>query len=754
MNFFSGVRIVRLKLGHKLIGLFLVMALLVLITGIIGMLSISKVRHNVENVITVRAEQLKQVVLMKTTLQECRVHLFEIATTQTDLEEFSLAKDDFDMKITRFAEYINILSKGNAKLKIPPAPVGSPLEKRIQSITPRLEEYKSAAEGLIAHKESLLKRLKPGVLDAQALSALADPQLTRMVKVDMWEMTDKVSVSVAVDDLLVVVMEQMKQAAIDSEAAERATHVTFIAVIVAAIAIAITLGLFTTRYITRRIRLIGAAINQGAQGDLTTKVAIQSRDELGELAHDFNLMVERLADMMATTKQSMDALSDIAATIHTAAQQSSQSSEIQAAGVNSTSTSIIEISASINEVARSMDTLSTEATNSSSSTMQLVTSITTAAQNVEKLADTVEEVSSSITEMASSIREIDASVSKVVESTMLTASSVATLDSSISQIQSSSSETARITNLVRDDAEKGKLSVEATIAGINEIKRSSAISTEAMAALSGKAGQIGSIIAVIDDIAEQTNLLALNAAIIAAQAGEHGKGFAVVATEIKSLADRTRRSTKEITDVIKGVQDEVSQAVRALELASRSVAEGEELSLESGSALNQIVDGVRKASAHMDDVVRVTEEQAKESQRIRLAMDQVADMIGQIARATNEQGRGSELIMTAVEQMKDLNFQVSKSTKEQNIAGAGIANATEKILAMIQQARRATFEQSRGSEQIIKSVEEIKDSTEVNLSTNQMMEESVRRLTEQTELLNAALDRFTIAKSDAYIEPE
>jgi methyl-accepting chemotaxis protein len=743
---------VRLKLGHKLIGLFLAMASLVLITGIIGMLSISEVRHNVENVITIRAEQVKQVVLMKMTLQECRVHLFEMATTQTDMEEFILAKDDFDLKVERFNGYIEMLLKGSPKLNIPPAAPGSPLEKRVLAIKPRMEEYKAATDRLISHKENLLKPLQAGVVDARALAALADTQLTTMIKTDMWEMTDKVSV--AVDDLLVVVMEQMKQATKDSQDAERTANITFITVISAAIAIAIILGLLTTRYITRRIRLIGAAINQGAQGDLTARVDIQSTDELGDLARDFNLMVERLAEIVATSKQSMVVLSDIANTIHQAAQQSSQSAELQSTGVNSTSASIIEISASINEVARSMDNLSTEADGSSSSTMQLVTSIASASQNVEKLAATVDEVSSSITEMASSIREIDASVSNVVESTMLTATSIATLDSSITQIKSSSSETARITNLVRDDAEKGKQSVDATIAGIHEIKRSSAITTDAMASLSGKAGQIGHIIAVIDEIAEQTNLLALNAAIIAAQAGEHGKGFAVVAAEIKSLADRTRRSTKEITDVIKGVQEETSQAVRALELATRSVQEGEQLSLESGAALTQIVDGVRKASAHMDDVVRITEDQAKESQQIRLAMDQVADMIGQIARATNEQGRGSELIMTAVEQMKDLNTQVSRSTKEQNVAGAGIATATEKILSMIQQARRATFEQSRGSDQIIRSVEDIKQSTEVNLSTNQMMEESVKRLTEQTELLTEALNAFVIDQEDEVLPPE
>ncbi len=732
----------RLKLGHKLIGLFLIMALLVLITGVIGMLSISQVRHNVEDVITVRAEQLKQVVLMKTTLQECRVHLFELATVQTDLEEFNLSKDDFDLKYERFTNYVDTLQKGSPKLKIPQALPGSPQEKKLLAIRVQLADYKKHADDLINYKQALLTPLKSGILDTNALNSFADKHLNQLIRTDMWEMTDKVSVTV--DDLLVAVMEQMKQAASESQAAEQQTHLTFIMVIAGAIAIAFVLGIITTRYITRRIKLIGAAINQGAQGDLTTRAEVLSTDELGELASDFNLMVERLANMVSTTKQTMLALSEIAATIHRAAQQSSRAAEVQASGVNSTSSSIIEISASLSEVAQSMDTLSGEATNSSSSTMQLISSITSAAQNVEKLADAVEEVSSSITEMASSSREIDKSVASVVESTMLTASSVATLDSSISQIKKSCSETARITNLVRDDAENGNQSVTATINGINEIKRSSSMTTQVMASLSGKAGQIGHIISVIDEIAEQTNLLALNAAIIAAQAGEHGKGFAVVASEIKSLADRTRRSTKEITDVIKGVQHETSQAVNALQLAATSIEEGEQLSLKSGAALQQIVEGVRRASAHMDDVVRITEEQGGESQRIRQAMDQVAEMISQIARATNEQGRGSELIMTAVEQMKDLNFQVSKSTKEQNVAGAGIGSATEKILTMIQQARRATAEQSRGSDQIIKSIEEIKQSTEVNLTTNQMMEETVRRLTEQTQLLTDALDKFTI----------
>ena len=152
-------------------------------------------------------------------------------------------------------------------------------------------------------------------------------------------------------------------------------------------------------------------------------------------------------------------------------------------------------------------------------------------------------------------------------------------------------DTAAISEGVRKDAEMGKEAVEATITGIHEIRRSSRITYEVINTLSERAADIGTILSVIDEVAEQTNLLALNAAIIAAQAGEHGKGFAVVADEIKELAERTSSSTREIAQVIKGVQDETQRAVEAINQAEKSIADGELLSQKSGEALTKIVTG-------------------------------------------------------------------------------------------------------------------------------------------------------------------
>jgi methyl-accepting chemotaxis protein len=483
------------------------------------------------------------------------------------------------------------------------------------------------------------------------------------------------------------------------------------------------------------------------EGNLSARLPVESKDEIGDLAGSLNGLVDLLQMMVSKVDASSKELSRISGTIADASKQVFRGAEQTNTRVSETSSAIMEINASIREVSHGIDSLSLSASENSSSVLEMAASVEEVAINVENLAQSVEDVSSSIIEMAAAIKHISDSVNGLIDSSTVTASSVIQMDSSIRQVEKNALDTAAISEEVRRDAESGKASVEATISGMQEIKRSSSITHEVIVTLSEKANDIGAILSVINDVAEQTNLLALNAAIIAAQAGEQGKGFAVVADEIKELADRTSSSTREIEELIKGVQEETRRAVNAINLAEKSIADGEILSQKSGVALGKIVFGVEKATQQVGEIAGASAEQAKGSQMIREAMEQVTDMIMQIANATQQQSKGSELIMTAVERMKVLTSQVRSSTREQSKVGTLIATSTENITSMIGQIKRACDEQTRGSDQIVSAVEDIQKSTHEHLGAAGTMEKAVGGLSRQVDELKKEISGFTLTEN-------
>ncbi len=483
------------------------------------------------------------------------------------------------------------------------------------------------------------------------------------------------------------------------------------------------------------------------EGNLSARLPVESKDEIGELAGSLNGLVDLLQMMVSKVDTSSRELSRISGTLAEASKQVFRGAEQTNTRVSETSSAVMEINASTREVSHGIDSLSLSASENSSSVLEMAASVEEVAINVENLAQSVEDVSSSIIEMAAAIKHISDSVNGLIDSSTVTASSVIQMDSSIRQVEKNALDTAAISEEVRRDAESGKASVEATISGMQEIKRSSSITHEVIVTLSEKVNDIGAILSVINDVAEQTNLLALNAAIIAAQAGEQGKGFAVVADEIKELADRTSSSTREIEELIKGVQEETRRAVNAIDLAEKSIADGEILSQKSGVALGKIVYGVEKATQQVGEIAGASAEQAKGSQMIREAMEQVTDMIMQIANATQQQSKGSELIMTAVERMKVLTSQVRSSTREQSKVGTLIATSTENITSMIGQIKRACDEQTRGSDQIVSAVEDIQKSTHEHLGAAGTMEKAVGGLSRQVNELKKEISGFTLTEN-------
>ncbi len=197
-------------------------------------------------------------------------------------------------------------------------------------------------------------------------------------------------------------------------------------------------------------------------------------------------------------------------------------------------------------------------------------------------------------------------------------------------------------------------------------RTSSAIraSAEIIDVLGRRADEIGKIIEVIDDLAEQTNLLALNAAIEAARAGEHGLGFAVVAEEVRKLAEKSTQSTKEISDLIQGIQKEAREAVENMEKSTTMVQQGLELGAELNVALTKISDVVSEVYKYAQQIGGATNEQSAGSTQIGKATSRLTEITQEINSTIEEQASGVQSVVRAMEKMREVVQQATSSSSQ------------------------------------------------------------------------------------------
>jgi methyl-accepting chemotaxis protein len=250
-----------------------------------------------------------------------------------------------------------------------------------------------------------------------------------------------------------------------------------------------------------------------------------------------------------------------------------------------------------------------------------------------QLREVILELLRTVAELRGAVEELSALSDQITVGSHQQNDASAAIAAAIEQLSTSMRAGSGHAASVRDLAcRAGQQSVEGVaivgraVGGMHDIASQVRASSEAISELNRRSDQIAKVVHVIRDIADQTNLLALNAAIEAARAGDQGRGFSVVAEEVRTLAERTARSTTEIRDIVARIQSETQGVVSLMETCAGQAEEGAQGSQEVRSTIERIEDSSREVAVIISEIAGAIHEQTQASEAVAQNIERVARM--------------------------------------------------------------------------------------------------------------------------------
>jgi len=481
-----------------------------------------------------------------------------------------------------------------------------------------------------------------------------------------------------------------------------------------------------------------------AEGDISKETGITVKNEIGDLTNAMNDAVKGLRDIILKTKGLSANVAAAVKKIEESAHSTRAGSEQQSQTMRDISLSAERLNNMATNAAEDMDHLFRMSEGTSSSLLEMAASIEEVDGNVGDLTVTVGDVSTSIEEIANLLKEVASGVDNISKGADETASSLIEIDASAMEIERNTKESAELSHEVAKEGERGVKAMELTHNGMEKVKESMSALAVVIAELGQRSKEIGKILNVIDDVAVETNLLALNAAILAAQAGEHGKSFGVVADEIRELSERTAVSTNEITSIVSGIQGQIGRAVVSAEEGMSKVMEGARLSTESIGILMVIMERFKTFQDMSLKIAKATKEQASGSKRVTQNLEAITHTIHQMARATQEQYQGSTQIVKSVEKMRNLVSHIKKATAEQAKGSKVIASNTEDVMKFAKELDALSSDLGNEEQKIAQAVEMTAAIAKAGFENATNLDEVVGLLKNEIDALKRGLDSFRL----------
>ncbi len=382
--------------------------------------------------------------------------------------------------------------------------------------------------------------------------------------------------------------------------------------------------------------------------------------------------------------------------------------------------------------------------------------------NAERLATASEEMASAIEQASSAANQLNASMEQVSAASAQASRSAEGIKTDTTALESDAKNVLNTT--LEYESLTGELikKVGATVTAANELKESVKDATEKVEEstalvdqLKEKADSIGQIVQVVTKIADQTNLLALNAAIEAARAGEHGKGFAVVADEVRTLAEVSEKSAKNIKDVIDQSLTQVATVVnkvdRFLILSRTNLFKADFISKQCGQVrshtdligveVQKIKKGALSVSDESTKAMDLVNRLASSAEQNAAAAEEVGKFTDEQTKAFNELTVASQELAEMADELKQ-STDIAKSSEEVAAAAEELSSTIEELNASADEVLKAIDQMDTGTSEIFSEINGItKEFDQINKDIA-AVKESWEIMREHGVLVDNAMDEI------------
>jgi ABC-type transport system substrate-binding protein len=321
---------------------------------------------------------------------------------------------------------------------------------------------------------------------------------------------------------------------------------------------------------------------------------------------------------------------------------------------------------------------------------------------------------------------------------------VAAVEGGIDSVRRRASETNQLAIAVTETAERGEVLVNDSVQGMYRVEETVRKAAELMGTLDSRSTEIGRIVDVIQEIADQTNLLALNAAIIAAQAGEHGRPFGVVANEIRNLAERTTRSTREIATMVSGVRGAVHSAVALVQEGREQATAGVALGDRAADALKEIRTITQRTFTAVEATVAETQRLEAQGATVVEASRRVARRVEDVTRMAIEQSGHARELLRQTQEMARVSQGASQKAESQARTGRDLSESVMRLSAAIEEIRAANLVLTKADASIREEVSQVREDARRVIRIGDGLTRTVDQLGHEAVGLDAEVFRFKL----------